>query len=97
MIDERVVAHVARLGRLELTDEERRRFLTQLGSILEYFQTLNALNLEGVSATTHVRPITNVFRDDVPRPCLSQAEALANAPVVENGCFVVPPVIEEEQ
>jgi aspartyl-tRNA(Asn)/glutamyl-tRNA(Gln) amidotransferase subunit C len=43
-----------------------------------------------------VRPITNVLREDAPRPCLPQQEALANAPAVENGFFVVPPVIEGE-
>ncbi len=96
MIDDRVVAHVARLGRLELTDEELRQFRSQLGSILEYVQKLNELNLDGVPPTAHVRPVTNVLRDDVAGPCLSQGEALANAPAAENGYFVVPPVIEAE-
>jgi len=96
LIDDRVVAHVARLGRLELSEEERRLFRAQLGSILEHFQVLNALNLTGIPPTSHVRPVTNVLRDDVARPCLSQDEALANAPASEGGCFVVPPVIEAE-
>lgn len=96
MIDESVVAHVARLSRLELTDEERRQLRAQLGSILEYVKALNALDLTGVPPTTHVRPIANVLREDTPKPCLSQQEALANAPEVDNGFFVVPPVIEGE-
>ncbi len=96
MIDDRTVAHVARLSRLELTDEERGRFRAQLGSILEHFQSLLALDLSGEPPTAHASEITNVLRDDVVMPCLSREEALANAPASEDGCFVVPPVIEGE-
>lgn len=96
MIDDRTVAHVARLSRLELSPEERDRFRTQLGDILAYVQRLNALDLADVPPTVHARPAANVLRDDEVRPSLSQREALANAPAVENGYFVVPPVITEE-
>ncbi len=96
MIDDRTVAHVARLSRLELTEAERTLFRTQLGSILEYFQTLNALDVSGVPAAAHALGAANVLREDVPAPCLDREEALANAPAAENGYFVVPPVIETE-
>ncbi|HLW47162.1 MAG TPA: Asp-tRNA(Asn)/Glu-tRNA(Gln) amidotransferase subunit GatC [bacterium] len=106
MIDDRTVAHVARLSRLELSDEERERFRAQLGSILEHFQSLLALDLSGEAAAGGAKPArgedartsgaANVLRDDTVRPCLPLDEVLANAPASENGCFVVPPVIEEE-
>ncbi len=96
MIDDRVVAHVARLSRLELTDEERTMFRAQLGSILEHFRQLDALDLSGVAPTAHALGAANVLREDVPEPCLSREEALANAPAAEDGYFVVPPVIETE-
>ena len=96
MIDDRTVAHVARLSRLELSAEERERFRHQLGEILAYVQRLDALDLTGVPPTAHVRPMTNVLREDQVRPCLTPEEALANAPEVEQGYFVVPPIITEE-
>lgn len=96
MIDDRTVARVARLSRLELSDAERDRFRAQLGQILEYVQTLNALDLSDVPPTAHVQATANVLRDDVAGPSLDQRAALANAPAVEDGYFVVPPVITEE-
>jgi aspartyl-tRNA(Asn)/glutamyl-tRNA(Gln) amidotransferase subunit C len=96
MIDDRVVAHVARLGRLDLSDAERQTLRVQLGSILEHFRQLDALDLTGVPATSHVLPMANVLRDDVPRPSLPREDVLANAPATENGYIVVPPVIETE-
>lgn len=96
MIDDRTVAHVARLSRLELTDQERERFRAQLGDILAHFQSLLALDLAAEAPAEHATAITNVLRDDTVRPCLTVEEALANAPATEDGFFVVPPVIEGE-
>jgi aspartyl-tRNA(Asn)/glutamyl-tRNA(Gln) amidotransferase subunit C len=99
MIDDRTVAHVARLSRLELTDDERERFRAQLGSILEHFQSLLALDLGGEPGPARgeaAAPAANVLRDDLVRPSLPIEDVLANAPAVEDGCFVVPPVIEGE-
>lgn len=96
MIDDRTVMHVARLSRLELAAEEVAQFRAQLGEILAYIQTLNTLNLDGVPPAAQPRPAADVLRDDVARPSLDQKEALANAPAVEDGYFVVPPVIAEE-
>lgn len=96
MIDERVIAHVARLSRLELSPQEVEAFRTQLASILEHFRTLQALDLTSVPPTSHVLPMTNVLREDVPGACLPREEVLAAAPAVEEGYVVVPPVIETE-
>ncbi len=96
MIDDRTVAHVARLSRLELTDEERERLRAQLGSILEHFQSFLALDLAAEPPTAHPPEITNVLREDTVQPFLPLDEVLANAPASEDGYFVVPPVIEGE-
>lgn len=96
MIDDRTIAHVARLARLELSPEETEAFRTQLGSILDHFKSLQALDLTDVPATSHVLPMANVLREDVPERPLPREEVLAAAPAAEDGYFVVPPVIETE-
>src|SRR2546428_166602 len=96
MIDDRIVAHVAPLARLELTEDGRGQFRFQPGHTLEHFQPLNALNLDGIPPTAHARSPANVLREDVVGPSLDPASVLANAPAVEDGYFVVPPVITEE-
>lgn len=88
------VEHVALLGRLKLTEEESARFTTQLNSILEYFEQLQQIDTAGVPPMSHAVEITNVFREDEPRPALTPAEALQNAPDREEDYFQVPRVIE---
>ncbi len=95
-IDPATVDHVARLARLELSEEERQRFTRQLGAILEYCATLNELDTEHVEPTSHVLTLTNVFRDDVAGAPLSRDAVLAAAPEHEDGFFKVPPIIETE-
>ena len=95
-IDPSIVDRVARLARLELSDEERQRFTRQLGSILEYCATLNELDTDGVEPTSHVLALTNIFREDVPGTPLPRDAVLDSAPDHENGFFKVPPVIETE-
>jgi len=88
------VEHVALLGRLRLSEEERERFTTQLNSILEYFEQLQQVDTEGVPPMSHAIAMTNVMREDEPRPSLTPEEALGNAPEAERDCFLVPRVIE---
>jgi aspartyl-tRNA(Asn)/glutamyl-tRNA(Gln) amidotransferase subunit C len=89
------VAHVARLARLSLSDEELERFTTQLASVLEHAADIEALDIEGVPATAHPFPLSNVLRDDVPRPCLDRDEVLAQAPEVESNRFRIPRILGE--
>jgi aspartyl-tRNA(Asn)/glutamyl-tRNA(Gln) amidotransferase subunit C len=86
------VLHVARLARLELSDEEVERFGGQLSAILDAVGKVSELDLEDVPPTSHPLDLVNVFGEDVPRPCLSREEALANAPDPEDDFFGVPPV-----
>ena len=88
------VRKVARLARLTFSPEEEQRLAEELTRILDYVASLDQLDTEGVPPTAHVLPLSNVFREDVPRPSLSQEEALANAPSSGHGHFRVPKVIE---
>lgn len=89
------VDHVARLARLALTDEERERLARQLPLILEHAHRVSEVAAEHVPPTSHPVPLANVLRADEPEPCLPHAEALANAPMEEDGLFRVPPIVEQ--
>jgi aspartyl-tRNA(Asn)/glutamyl-tRNA(Gln) amidotransferase subunit C len=88
-----VVAKVARLARLTLTDEELVRATTQLGDMLDHFADIDALDLDGVEPMTHPTPIANVMRDDVELAVLDRDEVLSAAPDAEDGRFRVPPIV----
>jgi aspartyl-tRNA(Asn)/glutamyl-tRNA(Gln) amidotransferase subunit C len=89
------VEHVARLARLELSEADKERMRQELDSILSYIDKLRALDTEGVEPTAHAIPMTNVMRDDMPRPSLPQEDMLANAPERSGEFFRVPRIIEE--
>lgn len=90
------VAHVARLCRLELTDEELDLYAPQLAAILDHAATVAGLDLAGVAPMSHPLPVRNVFRTDVVGECLHQGEALAGAPASMDGRFLVPRILEEQ-
>jgi aspartyl-tRNA(Asn)/glutamyl-tRNA(Gln) amidotransferase subunit C len=84
------VVHVAKLARLELTEDELERFAGQLNAILEAVGKVSELDLSDVEPTLHPLELSNVCAEDEPRPSLSVEEALANAPDRENDAFRVP-------
>ena len=84
------VLHVARLARLELSEEEVERFQEQLSAILEAVGKVAELDLADVEPTAHPLERVNVWADDEPRPCLTPDEALANAPERSGNLFRVP-------
>jgi aspartyl-tRNA(Asn)/glutamyl-tRNA(Gln) amidotransferase subunit C len=90
MIDREQVLHVARLARLELTDEEIERMTGELSGILEHVDRIAALDLDQVEPTTHVVALENVLRPDSPEPSLDRARALESAPDPADGAFRVP-------
>ena len=92
MITREDVVHVARLARLELSEQELERMREQLSAILEAVGKVSELDLEGVDPTAHPLDLVNVLAEDEPRPCLPREEALANAPDPEDGFFGVPAV-----
>jgi len=89
------VAHVARLARLHLSDDELVTFTGQLDAVLGHAADVEALDLDDVPPTSHPYPLTNVLRDDVVTPSLDREEVLAQAPAVEDHQFRVPPVLGE--
>jgi aspartyl-tRNA(Asn)/glutamyl-tRNA(Gln) amidotransferase subunit C len=90
MIDREQVLHVARLARLQLTDDEVQRMAGELSSILDHIETISGLDLEGVPPTSHVVEVSNALRPDVPRPCLDREVALSQAPARTEDGFLVP-------
>jgi aspartyl-tRNA(Asn)/glutamyl-tRNA(Gln) amidotransferase subunit C len=89
------VAHVARLARLDVTDDELAMFTEQLGAVLDHAADVEALDTAGVPPTAHPLPLRNVFRPDVARPSLDRDEVLAEAPDVEDNRFRVPRILGE--
>ena len=88
------VRYVAALARLELAPDEEGTLTGQLNAILEYMGQLGEVDTTGVEPTSHVLPLTNVMREDTVRECLSNAEALSNAPAAAQGHFAVPKILE---
>jgi len=88
------IEKVARLSRLDLSEEEKVTFGNQLEQILTYMEQLNRLDTSGVEPTSHAIPIQNVFREDVVKSSSPQEEVLAIAPDEEDGHFKVPRIIE---
>jgi len=87
------VVYVANLARLDMDEASIDKFAKQIGIILEYVDTLNRVDTEGVLPTSHAIFLKNAFRDDREKEHLSRETALANAPEKEDGTFVVPKVI----
>jgi aspartyl-tRNA(Asn)/glutamyl-tRNA(Gln) amidotransferase subunit C len=90
VIDDATVRHVARLARLRLEPDEEERMREELSGILEHVDRIQSLDLDDVPPTTHVIELQNVWRRDAPRPGLTQAEALREAPEVIEDKFAVP-------
>ncbi len=95
-IDREVVEYVAHLARLDLEADEVELYTEQLDRILAYMDTLNTLDTTGIEPTTHVIPLTNVFREDVVDHNFTVEEAVGNAPERKGSSFKVPPIIEVE-
>jgi len=106
-ITEKDVIYVADLANLELTDQERRRMIKDLDSILTYIDRLNELHTDNVAPMAQVvgpelggltkgdaQAGKNAWREDTLRPSLRHKDALANAPATDGDFFKVPKVIE---
>lgn len=90
------VAHVARLARLAVTEEELDLFTGQLAAVLDHARDVESLDVGDVPPTAHPLPLKNVLRPDEVRPSLDRAEVLAVAPSVEDDRFAVPPILGDE-
>jgi aspartyl-tRNA(Asn)/glutamyl-tRNA(Gln) amidotransferase subunit C len=90
MLTREEVIHVARLARLELSDDEVERMGIELSKVLGHIDKIRELDLEGVPPTSHVVDLVNALRADEPRPSLPREVALASAPEPVDGGFGVP-------
>jgi len=88
------IEHIALLGRLSLSEEEKELFGPQLSNILDYVEQLSELDTRDVEPTSHVIPLSNVMREDIPGGSISREEALMNAPSHTEKFFRVPKIIE---
>jgi aspartyl-tRNA(Asn)/glutamyl-tRNA(Gln) amidotransferase subunit C len=88
------VAHVARLARLNLTEEETTLFQEQLRRVLDYAEKLSDPDTSQLETAAHASPVFDVLREDEPRCWFTAEEALSNAPRQANDLFVVPKVVE---
>jgi aspartyl-tRNA(Asn)/glutamyl-tRNA(Gln) amidotransferase subunit C len=90
------VAHLARLSRLAVTEQELDQFAGQLDVILQSVARVGEVAADDIPPTSHSVPLTNVYRDDVVQPSLTQDEALSGAPDSAEGRFRVPRILDEE-
>ncbi len=90
MLDSEQVLHVARLARLELSDEEVERMAAELSKVLDHIEKIRELDLDGVPPTSHVVDVVNALRPDDPQPSLPAYVALQPAPEPLSGGFGVP-------
>jgi aspartyl-tRNA(Asn)/glutamyl-tRNA(Gln) amidotransferase subunit C len=93
-VTEKDVEHVAKLARLGLTDEEKKKFTESLSGILEYAEVLNKLDTKNVAPTSHAIPMKNVMREDKCVPWEDTKSILANAPKEADNMFVVPRIMD---
>ena len=87
------VAHVAKLARLDIKDDQTDKLAGQIGTILAYMDVLNKVDTTGIAPTSHAIFLNNAFREDEGIAHLNRDAALANAPEQEDGFFLVPRVI----
>ena len=91
MLSRDQVLHVARLARLELTEDEQQRMSEELSKVLEHIEKIGELgSLDDVEPTAHVIAVENALRADEPRPSLPAEVALESAPEADLGGFRVP-------
>ena len=90
MIDRDQVLHVARLARLDLSEDELERMAGELSKILDHVERISELELDGVEPTSHVVALENVLRPDEPRPSWPRERVLEPAPDADEGAFRVP-------
>jgi aspartyl-tRNA(Asn)/glutamyl-tRNA(Gln) amidotransferase subunit C len=91
------VAHLATLARIDLSETELDHLAPQLTVILESIASIAEVAAADIPPTSHAVPLTNVFREDVPRPSLTAEQALSGAPESEQQRFAVPRILGDEQ
>lgn len=93
-ITNELITYLEKLGRIELSQEEREKCSKDLQDILSYIDTLNELDTNGVEPMSHSFPIKNVFHEDEVLPSADRSDILSNAPNKTDSCYKVPKTVE---
>ena len=93
-ISKKDVDKIARLAKLELSEEERERYASQLDSIVAYVEKLSEVDTSGIEPLAHVNDLMNVWREDKSRSSLSEEEVFKNSPKHDKEFFLVPKVLK---
>lgn len=93
-VDEATVRRIARLARIKITDEEAISLKGELSGILNWVEQLDAVDTSNVEPMTSVVPISLKMREDVVTDGEKATDVTANAPMSEDGFYVVPKVVE---
>ena len=94
-VTKEVVDHIAKLARLDLTDEEKEKYQQSMASVLDYADKLNDLDLDDVPPTAHAVAQQNVIRKDEVNSSLAVDRALANAAKAQDDQFAIQAVFED--
>lgn len=93
MITTKDIEYVAKLAKLNLSDEEKEMLVSQMGDIVEFANNISKLDTDDVKPTNHILEVKNVFREDELKESYSRDDILKNAPAKEAGCIVVPSIV----
>lgn len=93
-ITDQILQYTAALAKLTVSDDEKQRLADDLERILDYMETMNELDTDGVEPMSHVMPICNVFREDLVTGKDEREQILLNAPKQKDGSFAVPKTVE---
>lgn len=85
---------ISNLARIDLTEEEKKRFTEELEKILSHFEKLNSIDVTNIEPMAHPFPVYNVWEDDEPATPFTPDVALQNAPKAKNDQVCVPQVVE---
>ena len=87
------IIYLAKLARLKLTDAEKERFSSQMGTIIKYIEKLDELDTQNVQPTAHVLGLKNIFRDDMVMEPLTDHDPINDSPAQSKGHYEVPKII----
>ena len=94
MITKQEITHLASLAKLSLSDEEKETLTKEMGSIIDFAHKLEEADCGDIDAMLHAGDGKNVFREDEIKPSYKTSEILQNAPMQDEGCFIVPRTVE---
>lgn len=92
-ISDETIEYVGILAKLNLSETEKEKAKEDMEKMLDYIDTLNELDTEGIEPMSHVFPVHNVFREDVIQNGDDREAILSNAPQKKDGSFEVPKTV----